>query len=212
MAHVALADDDPELARRHSAEAMAEWSNLRFGVENSYALQGLVVADLYAGDLEAAERRMEESWQRIVNAMLLSFEVTRVSLTHLRGRAALACAARASTGDREPLLRKTIRQARALRKDLAVSAPALGQLLEAGVAHVRGDVGGASIALDAAGAALDASDLKLFAAAVRWQRGQLLGGDEGAALIANARAFMSAQGILKPEKFAALFVPGFAGA
>jgi hypothetical protein len=42
----------------------------------------------------------------------------------------------------------------------------------------------------------------------RRRLGELLGGDEGAALIAEADAFMRAGGVIDPERYAAAFTPG----
>jgi hypothetical protein len=51
----------------------------------------------------------------------------------------------------------------------------------------------------------------LFAAAARRQRGQLLGGADGAALSEQAERWMALQGIVRPEPFAELLAPGCAG-
>ena len=46
------------------------------------------------------------------------------------------------------------------------------------------------------------------AAAVRWQLGQLVGGDEGAALIEGARAWLRKIGAVSPERMVACGMPG----
>jgi hypothetical protein len=63
--------------------------------------------------------------------------------------------------------------------------------------------------LGSAAAALDAADMKLFAAAARRRQGELLAGEQGRALVTTADAFMTAQKIQDPRRMAELFVPGF---
>jgi hypothetical protein len=64
--------------------------------------------------------------------------------------------------------------------------------------------------LGSAAAALDAAEMKLFAAAARRRQGELLSGDQGRALVTQADAFMAGQRIQDPPRMAQLFVPGFA--
>ena len=47
-----------------------------------------------------------------------------------------------------------------------------------------------------------------YATAARHQLGTLLGGDEGAQLVARAEEAMRAQGVRVPRRFAATLVPG----
>jgi hypothetical protein len=54
--------------------------------------------------------------------------------------------------------------------------------------------------------------MNLYAACARRQLGVLVGGDEGDALVSRGDAFMRQQGIVRPDRFAAMLVPGFATA
>jgi hypothetical protein len=51
--------------------------------------------------------------------------------------------------------------------------------------------------------------MNLFAAAARRRLGQLLGGNCGQALIAQADAWMAGQGIVNPARMTAMLAPGF---
>ena len=54
-----------------------------------------------------------------------------------------------------------------------------------------------------------AADMELFAAVTRRQRGELVGGDEGATLVAEADGWMTEQTIQRPERMAGVLAPGF---
>jgi hypothetical protein len=49
----------------------------------------------------------------------------------------------------------------------------------------------------------------MSAASARWRLGELVGGDEGRALIASAESFMRQQRIAKPPAVVAKLAPGF---
>jgi hypothetical protein len=61
--------------------------------------------------------------------------------------------------------------------------------------------------LSAAETMLHQADMRLFAAAARRRRGELIGGSEGRALIADADAVMGAQAILCPDRMTAILSP-----
>ena len=63
--------------------------------------------------------------------------------------------------------------------------------------------------LVAAAAKFDNEQMALFAAAARRRRGELIGGDEGRALIEAADALLVSEGVKRPEKFLAMMAPGF---
>jgi hypothetical protein len=52
-------------------------------------------------------------------------------------------------------------------------------------------------------------ELKLYAAAARRRQGELTGGDAGAALIVEADSAMAAEGVVRPDRFAEIYAPGF---
>jgi hypothetical protein len=63
--------------------------------------------------------------------------------------------------------------------------------------------------LEEAIAGFTEAEMKLHAACARRRKGELLGGDRGLALIAEADAAMEAQGIRKPQQWADMYAPGF---
>lgn len=49
--------------------------------------------------------------------------------------------------------------------------------------------------------------MTMNASAARWWLGELLGGDEGRALVDQARAALSAEGLVRPDRVMAMFAP-----
>jgi hypothetical protein len=199
-----LAADEPGRARAELAEVMARWSHDGFHVQHMNRLSDEAQIDLYEGDGAAAWRRLTEQWPLVERSHLLKVQQVRVFLRHVRGRAALVAARGAEW---EALLRAAERDARALGREGAPWAAAQGQLLGAGVAAGRSDVGRAAALLRDAAGLCETAGLHLYAAAARRQLGTLLGGDEGAMLEADADRRMVGQGVVRPERLAALLVP-----
>ena len=78
--------------------------------------------------------------------------------------------------------------------------------VKACVAAARGDNDAALRHLAVAETRYDAAGMRLFAAACRFRRGERTG---DAALVEDARATMQAAGVKRPERWAAMYMPGF---
>ena len=72
-----------------------------------------------------------------------------------------------------------------------------------------GDEQQALHSLTNAARAFEAADMPLHAALARRRSGQLLGGQEGAALGLSADSYLRSQGIKQPSRWATLLIPGF---
>jgi hypothetical protein len=143
------------------------------------------------------------------SSLLLMVQLTRLEATHLRARATLALS-RARPSEQRALCREVEQDAaRILKERVSWSSPAVA-LLRAGVAATQGDAGQAEALLREAVSGLEAAHMALYAAAARWQRGRLLGGDEGRALVEAAERWMADQGIVNRARMAAMLAPGFA--
>ena len=101
--------------------------------------------------------------------------------------------------------------ARRLEKENVAWATAMARLVRAGVAGVRGERPRAAALLAEAAQAFDAVEMPLYAASARRRLGEILGGDEGAAMVAGADTLMTGRGVREPARLAAMYAPGFAG-
>ena len=126
----------------------------------------------------------------------------------MRARSALALAA-ASPPMRAGLLDAAARDAdRIGRQKLGLTQP-VSRLLEAGVASLDGRTDRALQALGEAIDGFETLEMALHAAAARWRRGQLLGGNDGRSLRTAAESYMRSEAIKKPDRMVAMLAPGF---
>jgi serine/threonine protein kinase len=201
-----LALGDHEEARRQALEAARDRPlEGRFHLQHYFQVLSHAQIDLYAGDGEAAGARVEAAWKPLKKSMLLRVQATHVEAQFLRARAALGAAA---TG-RAPKagLARAERCARVLAKLSAPWAHPLAALTRAGLAQLRRDDERAAALLATAAQGADEHQMRLVAAAARQRLGRLLRGDEGAALVHTATAWMRSEHIADPERMAAIFCP-----
>ncbi len=134
-------------------------------------------------------------------------QVVRIEGLFLRARCALAAAAEG--GGAMKRWRLAMRDAgRLAREKPAYCRPMVDQI-RATRAHLLGDDRSAELGLQRAAAGFAAADMHLAAAAARWRGGELTGGDEGRAQVAEARVWMRDQAIRRPDRMVALLAPGF---
>ncbi|MBK9035612.1 MAG: AAA family ATPase [Myxococcales bacterium] len=201
-----LADDKPDEVDRSLAAAIERWPNGGYIRDCAGPLM-LARVRLYAQDGARARTASLAQARQAEAAGMLHNQHQRLESWHVRGAAALAAALDASA-PRALLAEATKAAGKIDRERMAWSQPLAG-LLRAGVAAVRGEVEPALALLADATAQLDANEMALYAAAARRRAGQLRGGDEGAALVAQAEAWMTAQGVKHPARMSALLAPGF---
>ena len=136
----------------------------------------------------------------------MRIQMVRVVVRDLRARSALAAAVQGDAS--RNWLRLARRETKQLARENLPAAHALSLLVRAGIAAFRRQTNEAASLLEQAITALDAADMALHAASARRRLGQLLGGDEGRALVDKAETWMVGQGIRNPERMTNLFVPG----
>jgi hypothetical protein len=189
---------------------MSQWSATGFHIQHEGRMHGEVNVYLYGDEVAAARALLMDTWRTLSKSPIFTVQQGRVAGYHARARTALAAAgAGARPRERTALVKDARWAAKRLVKEGVAWADALAALARAGAAKLSGDGEGAARELDEALAGFEAQEMKLYAAVVRMRQGQLRGGTEGAALVAQAEAWMRGQGIVRPERFAAMLAPGF---
>jgi hypothetical protein len=207
--HLILADlaaNDPERARRRSAEALYKWSRQSWDLQHYGNLVAQCEVDLYLGDARSAFDRVVGHFQDLKNARLLRIQMVRIHTLALRMRAALAVAD--SNGRASARAEASADIARLLRENMPWATP-LARLGQAALAASSGQPKEAVSLLQRAEHGFDRASMRLHAALTRWRRGNLLGGGYGAELCNAAEAVLLRQGVQRPDRFVAMLSPGF---
>jgi serine/threonine protein kinase len=205
-----LVQDRPDEARAQ-ADAVALPHDTEHSTQLGHYFELLTQAqiDLYAGEGERAHARVEARWGALRRGALLRIQTVLVEGSYLRGRCALAAAARAPIDTRRPLLGQALAAARRIEREATSWGEPLARLLEAQVARLEGDDTGAVELLRTALAGFQVADMGLYAAIARRRLGALLGGDAGAALTRAGDELMHAQAIVDVEAMTRMLAPGW---
>jgi serine/threonine protein kinase len=198
-----LADDDPEGGRSVVEDVMGRWSHRGVHSQHYMAITGLTHIDLYKGDGPAAWHRLETEWRGLRNALFLHIETIRVELLEMRVRSALAAAATASAPS--PWLRAARAYLRLIERVKAPWSRPYALANRAVLAAMHGRRSEAAELLGRAASGFDLAPMRLYANAARRRQGELLGDRE---LVSRADSWMTEQGIRRPERIAAMLVPG----
>jgi len=202
-----IAADDEEGARARVRQGVASWTRGGMHVQHMYALRIEVYADLYEGRSAAARARVARAWNAIVRSQQLRVQPARIDMLFLRARTAIA-SAYTGVGQRAWLTREVERIARRLEREIRRDARPSAALLRAAVAQLRGRQDLALTYLETAIDAFDAAEMSLYAACARRRKGEMLGGEDGRAMVIVADAIMAQQGIRRPERWVEIFAPG----
>jgi hypothetical protein len=161
--------------------------------------------ELYAGRAAAAWQRLGELSEALRGSLLLRVQVFRGFFYEMCAQVALS----AAWDDKKaaPFVHAAERDARLLEREKTLWADALARLIRAGVAALRREAAAVPLYREAV-LLLEAAGFRFRAAAARRRLGQLLGTNEGLALIDQANAWMTSQGIRNPVRLAATFAPG----
>jgi hypothetical protein len=195
-------------------QALLEWPQEGYFMVSHWALFGQTEAALYAGEGPRAAALMSREWPSLRRSSFVEhIQFLFLLFLHLRARTSLAAAAAAPVGGwlfgkRASLVRSALRDARTIERAGMPWATPLARLIRAGAAALRGERD-VRAALAVAEEECSAADMCLYAFAARRRRGQLLGGEEGRALMVSADAGMMGQDIREPARIAAMLIPGF---
>ncbi len=201
-----LAQDQPAQAREQLQKAIAFWSGGAFRLQHLYEFFGQVECSLFAGEAAEAWRHLETRWPVLTRSLMLRVQSLLIHSLYLRARTAIAAAGEA--GDEADLLGLAAKAARRIEREKMPWGNALGRLLRAGIASVRGERETAIGLLALAEEELSAADMALHAAVARRRHGELLGGEAGRELVTLSAEWMTGQGIQNPARMAAMLAPG----
>lgn len=203
-----LAADEPDKARAEIIEALQEWPHKGFHLQHYSSMFAFAQTLLYTRDGAFAWKYINEQWPNLKHSMLLRIQVLRIEAHHLLARCALAAAT--SAHDAKPLLQAAERSARQIAKEKRVWADPFAMLIRAGIANHLGDKAQAINLLSSAASGFADADMSLCAAVARRRLGQLMTGEQGGQLIAEADAWMREQKIKRPELMTRTLAPGLA--
>jgi eukaryotic-like serine/threonine-protein kinase len=201
-----LAADDPTRAIAEATDAVSQWSQRETHLQHYYASFALAQAELYRGDAAAAFARINGDFPRFQRALIFRIQSVRIEALHLRARAAIAAAF--DSPDPEAMLASAEKDARAIARERAAPwAEPMALLDLACVASARGDTSAAVASFGRAIPLFVEHAMLLDAAVCKRAHGQLIGGDEGRAEIAEADAFLAQQRVRDPDRMTDCLVP-----
>jgi tetratricopeptide (TPR) repeat protein len=204
---LSLVHDEPERARREMRDALSQWSPKSFSLQHWHEMIWGAEIELYAGDGARAYEHIRQRQSGLNRSFLLRAGFIRASTLYMRGRAAIA-----SIGSFPELRRTRIAEARRLARRLAREhnawTAALASLLLAMANNAAGMREAAITTLREGIDRAEATDTIVYAMPARYRLGELLGGSEGGALIGEAVATMTAEGVRHPERWVACHLPG----
>jgi serine/threonine protein kinase len=202
-----MAADGADEAGRELRQQRKRLSRQGFHVQHANALYREGEVELYRGDGNAARQRAAELWPALAGSLLHRIQHMRMCTCHLRARSALAAAMAGS--DPGLLLTAAERDARRLEGEKRADARGWARLVRAGIAAAAGTPARAAALLAEAAADLDMAGMGHYAAAARRRLGEVVGGEQGRALVAAADSWMRDQNIRNPARMTAMLAPGF---
>jgi hypothetical protein len=213
--HQYLLGDRPDDGIRDVDDALASWpvADVLEQISNTYywGWRSRVMLALYADRAEADAAWIEDGRRRIEHSLLWKVPAVRLDVSIWAGAWSLARAASVREHDRSALREHLAEVRRRMRVIAASPLPArTGPLLSfhASIAHLEGEDAKAIEHFRRALTFYDKHDSGGPAAAARWRLGDLVGGDEGAALKEQSRAFYRSVDAARPERMVAFALPG----
>ena len=202
-----LAADDPESARRSLREGMAQWSQTGFLVQHWQAMAFEPDIDLYLGDGAAAYDRLMKDMPALKRSLLLHVQFVRGVTDYAIGRCAVA-SIEARPERRRARIAEARRVARRLERERMPWTAALAALVIAAVENAEGNRAGTLTALREGRDASERAGMSMHTAAANHRLGQLVGGDEGDALVRSAREVLAGEGIRNASRWIEIYLPG----
>ncbi len=208
----ALAAGDLPRARAALAECEAQCpSQLETSTYAYVRMLTRARIERYAGCPFAAWKSLEDQWPAVVRSLMLTKQPFRTFLFYDRACTALWVAHRAAAPRRAAMLREAKTSAAKLRRQGTRWARTVELSIAAVLAHVEGRRGEALERALACERGLQELGMSVYAAAMAKRRGELQGGEAGAALVADAEARMRAAGIVAVAEMTDMMMPPMLG-
>jgi tetratricopeptide (TPR) repeat protein len=207
MSTATLGDDQPGMAQDELDRAIGLWTPAGFHVQHHNIILSQCHIHLYNSDGLSAHSYIGGKWNSYKTSLLFQVQQVRIDAAQLRARCAVAATILDPRAAR--LLKVAERDARRLDREKIAWADAHAEAIRAMVAAARGDLVSARTRLADAARRYDEVDMGLYAASVRRRLGELLGGDEGRSLVAQADSWMLGHGVKNPAKITNMYMPGF---
>jgi serine/threonine protein kinase len=206
--NLCLMDDREPEARAELARAELGLPRSEITMQHWQYMQASALIELYAGAPAKAVELIDRWVPPIRRAFLFRLRTVRVFTSYVRLAARLGVLA---SRPRDParLRAAIVRECNGLDVGVDVDAAtsSLRQLVGAELAVLAGNLEGAAAGYRGAADGFAALDMALVASVARWRLGELLGGDAGRALVGEANAALSAEGIVRPDRVVAMFAP-----
>lgn len=161
---------------------------------------------LYAREGGALRARFKQPVQAAPRWHLARNQIARCRTWFLRGRFALMDAS--MSAEVRAAVAEAAQMARALEGESTAYAATWALLLRAGVAYQKMDFERSALRLREAVSRAEAAGLRQYALAGRRRLGELLGGEEGAALVRQANETLSQLGVRNPKRLCDALAPG----
>jgi hypothetical protein len=201
-----LARDDPHGGIAETAEVMGRWSQEGFHLQHYNELFAHVNCALYLGDAERAMQHIESTWPKLESSLLTNTQALRIEARQLRLR---VCLAYLRAHPEHRATRSTLeRDLRALRKENVAWGTAYASFGEGLLHAVNGEQERARTLLETARREFTECDMDLWRYVASHRIGELIGGDEGSGLIAEAERFLSLHAVKHPLRFVQHYAPG----
>jgi tetratricopeptide (TPR) repeat protein len=199
-----LGADEPQAAQDELNINSLIWSQKGFHIQHHNVNISKNIIYLYCSN-SIAWKHAVGNWSAYRRSSMFHAQQVRVAVGQIRAQSALSAAV--TEANPEPYLRDAEWVIRRLERERMPWPRAEAILLRAGVARIRRRTEDAIALFSKAAESFDTLDMRVVAAVARRRLGELLGGDEGRALILAADAVMTSQGVRNPRCMARLYSP-----
>ena len=188
-----LAADDPHAALAELDGYLRRWTSKELHYQHFYDLETRAYVHLYLGEPATALAYVERRWPLLQAAGMFRVQVVHTLALAMR-IVCLIATSYVREADRARLLRRARRDIRVMRRLRFRGAAPWSRHLSGCVAAAEGDVSGALALLERAGAEMTELGFNTGPLCGDLLRGEMLGGDDGAALMTRATSYFAAEG------------------